>query len=205
MPLPLSDRLLLECPRPDITLPILKPSTRTPRPFVRMTPTLCTSRVYFIVTLPLTAVRHTDAADKHTPFSAWHAFCFAHFSEVLMGPARSIRFLLIAIPFIAAPACDDEKVQTGRQDNFSAICQTTEDCDAQFDCICGICTTLNCLGVGCSLDSSTCVPPNADGFHPRCVNEVMPVDSICVASCNSTADCPDGLRCTMSICGGASP
>lgn len=110
---------------------------------------------------------------------------------------------LISLFPVAASACGDDAAEpSGRQDNFSAICQSSEDCDSPLDCICGICTSANCLGVGCVVESSICIPPNADGFSPRCDNEVPQVDSICAATCNTTDDCPTGLRCLMQVCGG---
>ncbi len=93
------------------------------------------------------------------------------------------------------------EVELGGETNWFGWCESSADCLAGGDCVCGICT-VECSPQAPSCSGgppgSTCALPNNGGFPGLCSGEAPP--GLCLAQCSGAGSCSAELDCVGGWC-----
>ncbi len=95
-------------------------------------------------------------------------------------------------------ACRSESPQVGSQTNWLKVCTESSDC-AEFDCICGVCTTSCSESSACGdLDGARCIAATDAGSVAACDGKLGEM-GMCLPSCEEEP-CADGTECIAGVC-----
>ncbi len=104
----------------------------------------------------------------------------------------------LGIALLTLTACRSESPQTGSQTNWLKVCVDSADC-AEFDCICGVCTTSCSEAAACGeLDGASCIAATAPGSVAACDGKPGEI-GMCLPSCEDEP-CSEGTECVAGVC-----
>lgn len=95
-------------------------------------------------------------------------------------------------------ACDpDDSPSTDSKSNWYQVCSSSEECDSDLACLCGVCSNSCSMDEDCDQErSSRCLDPEAYAECPTSPG----AKRTCVATCEAADDCQAGQICLRSVC-----
>src|SRR5688572_22711689 len=102
---------------------------------------------------------------------------------------------------LALSACSPSNTpQTGSQTNWLVSCDSSAECGAGLECVCGACTA-TCLSDRACVDlpGASCVAPSETGSIALCGGQAPPID-LCLPRCGEGDSCTDGTSCIAGVC-----
>jgi len=90
--------------------------------------------------------------------------------------------------------------QTGSQTNWLVSCDSSAECGAGLECVCGACTATCLSDRACAdLAGASCVAPSETGSIALCGGQAPPIN-LCLARCGEEGSCTGGTSCIGGVC-----